>query len=194
MFNPNDGTQCDLSELKDVREDLSVPILKYYNVFHEDDVIGLNEPLPSEEEIKLEKPQEIINNYLKEHCEIALVNTVSIPRFDHGTKCIYIPPANTFKSIELYYSVVFHEMIHSTLLFMERKCTRGREELVAEIGAAYLCGRAGIEIDKVINDVTSYCANWASKLRAGGIKDLVWASSRAEKAVKFILNEREDGE
>ena len=68
-----------------------------------------------------------------------------------------IPSRNAFNSAEEYYSTLFHELTHSTGHTkrigrdgIEKLNTFGsesysKEELIAEMGAAMLCGVAGIE-------------------------------------------------
>ena len=61
-----------------------------------------------------------------------------------------------------------------------------KEELVAEIGAATLVNMIGLESDKSFKNSVSYIQSWIGKLKND--KNLiVSASSRAEKAVNYIL-------
>jgi len=67
------------------------------------------------------------------------------------------PKRELFNSVEEYYATLFHEQTHSTghESRLRRESvkdaapfgspTYAREELVAEMGAAFLCGRARIE-------------------------------------------------
>lgn len=63
-----------------------------------------------------------------------------------------------------------------------------KEELIAEIGSANLMDIIGIETKKSFRNSTSYIQNWLSVLR-NDVKFIVSASSKAEKAVKYILGE-----
>jgi antirestriction protein ArdC len=60
-----------------------------------------------------------------------------------------------------------------------------KEELCAEMGAAYLCGVAGIA-NETVNNSAAYIAGWLSKLR-NDKKVLVQAAAQAQKAADFIL-------
>lgn len=59
---------------------------------------------------------------------------------------------------------------------------------MAEIGSANLMNRAGIETKKSFKNSAAYIQNWLEVLKCDS-KFIVSASSRAEKAVKYILNE-----
>lgn len=173
-----------------------IPILKYFNVFHESDVEGLPPKLPNtfrnENTEPIEAAEQIIKTYLDNNQDIKMVTSDRIPCFVPSQKIIHMPDKSQFDSMEDYYSTAFHEMTHSTKFALNRPMShndddRAKEELVAEIGAAFLCGHAGIEAEQVIKNNQSYCANWLQQLR-NNIKWLVWASSRAEAAYKYIVN------
>jgi len=61
-----------------------------------------------------------------------------------------------------------------------------KEELVAELGAAYLCAEAGIS-NAVIANQAAYVASWLARLRADR-KLLIHAAAQAQHAVDYILN------
>ena len=183
-----------------------VPMLKWYNVFHEKDIEGLpDKPLDA---VDVEKNKasilgadSIIDNYLEANRDITFVESDTTPCFSPFTNTIHVPKKCQFDSLEEYYSTAFHEMTHSTAKKLGRNLESlsmcdpnyAREELVAEIGAAYLCGACGISEESVIKNGASYCSHWLGILK-NNVKDLVWASSRAESATKFILGEKEIGE
>ena len=60
-----------------------------------------------------------------------------------------------------------------------------KEELVAEMGSAFLCGHCGIE-PSVIENQAAYIQNWLKKLQSNQ-KWLVYAAAKAQKASDFIL-------
>jgi antirestriction protein ArdC len=64
-----------------------------------------------------------------------------------------------------------------------------QEELVAEIGAGFLCAEAGI-FQAVEEDTAAYVANWLTKLE-NDQKLIVYAASKAAKAVDYILGSAE---
>ncbi|MFA5002499.1 MAG: zincin-like metallopeptidase domain-containing protein, partial [Methanolinea sp.] len=62
------------------------------------------------------------------------------------------------------------------------------EELVAEIGSAYLAALTGIDSTAIIQNQSAYLQNWATAIKADA--DLVmYAAGRAEKAADFMLGE-----
>lgn len=198
LFKP--GENCD--EEYDDGFNPVIPFLKYYNVFHESDIEGLPPKIedsvtPEEREMKnscmIERADNIISNYFERNSDLSIMTAQITPSYHPVNHTIYIPEKCYFDKIEDYYSTVFHEMVHSTQRYVGRERIHGnlgnraREELVAEIGAAYLCGNAGIKDEDVIKNNSAYCASWLQALK-NNIKMLVWASSRAEKAANYILS------
>lgn len=115
---------------------------------------------------------------------------------------IHLPLFEQFKSANEYYSTAFHESVHSTM--KESRCNReeerknklvaygseeySKEELVAELGSASLMNITGIENKHSFQNSTAYIQSWIRVLQ-NDVKFIVSASSKAEKAVKYILNE-----
>lgn len=64
-----------------------------------------------------------------------------------------------------------------------------QEELVAEMGAAYLCGICGIE-NATIDNSAAYIQGWLKKLKSDK-KFIVSASGLAQKAVDYILEHQD---
>lgn len=185
----------------------NIPFLCYYNVFHESDIEGLQKkPVDGIDEEERERrngesvisADQIVDGYLDRNRGISIVTSNRTPCFSSSERKIFIPEKSRFDSIEDYYSTMFHEIIHSTMLKLDRQKEaqsdwranwRAKEELVAEIGSAYLCGRANITDDKVIKNTSAYCAEWLRSLR-NNVKMLIWASSKAEAASRYVLNEK----
>lgn len=61
-----------------------------------------------------------------------------------------------------------------------------KEELVAEIGRAYLCEVAKIATEKTINNSVAYLQSWIKALK-NDKRLIISASGQAEKSVNFIL-------
>jgi len=114
---------------------------------------------------------------------------------------VQMPERTCFNSGEEYYSTLFHELTHSTghparlnrssLTDFERFGDQNysREELVAEMGSAFLCGITGIE-NRTINNSAAYLANWLDALKNDSRLVLV-AAGQAQKAADLILNRQE---
>ena len=103
-----------------------------------------------------------------------------------------LPLKEAFNSPEEYYSTGFHELVHSTghKSRLNRKeivetnnfgsHDYSKEELVAELGAAFLCAECEIVV-RVIDNSTAYVSGWMEKLEKNP-KWIVMASLKAGKA------------
>lgn len=180
----------------------TIPLLKYINVFHISQVDGV-EPLKQKVTHDIEpidKAEKILNDYWnRENITIEHVKgdkAFYSPMFDK----IQLPLFEQFKQSEEYYSTAFHESVHSTM--KTSRCNRqedrkgkvvsfgseeySKEELVAEVGSAQLMNLVGIETTKSFRNSTAYIQSWLKVLRNDN-KFIVSASSKAEKAVNYIL-------
>jgi antirestriction protein ArdC len=118
-----------------------------------------------------------------------------IPKLDE----IHMPPREAFTGsassspTEAYYSTLLHELTHWTAL--PHRCDRdlsGRfgteayamEELVAELGAAFLCAELGIAVEPRA-DHAQYLAHWLNVLKADK-RAIFTAASKAGDAVSFL--------
>lgn len=181
-----------------------IPLLKYINVFHISQVDGV-EPLKQEElnqNDPIEEGEKILNDYWKRE-NIKIESSISNRAYySPAEDLIHLPVFEQFENANEYYSTAFHESVHSTMA--KNRCNReseldgkvaafgsedySKEELVAELGAACLMNVAGIENPKTFKNSAAYIQNWLQVLR-NDVKFIVSASSRAEKAVKYILGE-----
>lgn len=113
------------------------------------------------------------------------------------------PPLQDFKVPEEYYCTLFHEMIHSTghkSRLARPGITRdavafgddiySKEELVAEMGAAMLCGVAGID-NSTIENSASYIDSWLRALKKES-RLVLQAAAQAQKAADYILGEKSE--
>ncbi len=62
--------------------------------------------------------------------------------------------------------------------------TYSKEELVAELGASYLCAIAGIEPN--VENAAAYVRSWLKVLESNP-SWIVWAASKAQKACELIV-------
>ena len=146
-------------------------------------------------------------------CEQVVVEMPDAPAIRHGggaasyrpvSDTVQIPKPERFDEPGEYYSALFHELTHST--GHESRLKRpgivdeirfgsqpySREELIAEMGAAFLCGHCGID-NTVIENSASYIAGWLSRLKDDK-RLVVQAAAAAQKAADFILNRRTNTE
>ena len=173
-----------------------IPILRYYNVFNVAQCEGLKLPALA-----------TTDNALIIDAESIVASMPNRPELLDGYAAFYTPSRDTvtipaleaFVSSERYYSTLFHELTHSTghasrldrhakdgLSFNRLSHAYSKEELVAEFGAAFLCATTGIDVDATERQSAAYIASWAKVLQSDK-RLIVAASSRAQKAVKYII-------
>jgi antirestriction protein ArdC len=121
----------------------------------------------------------------------------SQPAYLPGSDTIECPPREWFETDEAYYASRFHEAAHSTghpsrlgregiMEFDHFGSQRyGREELVAELGAAFLAAVAGIGTATGGNSA-AYLAGWVKTLK-GDPGMVVHAAAAAQRAADRIL-------
>lgn len=115
--------------------------------------------------------------------------------YSPGGDFIGLPEFDRFNTPADYYSTRGHETVHAT--GHKTRCDRdfsGRfgtesyafEELVAELGAAFLCGHLGIS-NEPREDHAQYLANWLKVLK-NDKKAIFTAASKAQAAVDYLNN------
>jgi antirestriction protein ArdC len=176
-------------------------LLRYYSVFNICQTEGIAEKLGLGESAR---PVASI-----EQCEAIVAGMPNCPRFEQSDRAWYRPSTDSvgmparglFSAAEEYYSTLFHELTHSTghssrigREGIEQLNTFGsesysREELIAEMGAAMLCGISGIAPSTLENSA-AYLQSWISKLR-GDSRLLISAASAAQKAADYIRGNQE---
>lgn len=184
----------------------SIPILKCFSVFHIDQCEGIEakwtKPVESPA-VPDEAAEKVLRDYVSREgitleCEEASDKAFYRPSAD----LIHIPCISQYSSTAEYYSTAFHEAVHSTghqkrlNRFSSDKvaafgsCDYSKEELVAEIGAACLVHSQGLETPASFQNSAAYIDSWLSALK-NDKQMVIGAASRAEKAVKMILNEKD---
>jgi antirestriction protein ArdC len=115
-----------------------------------------------------------------------------------ATDTLHLPHPACFHSPEAYYATVFHELTHSVghpsrlnRPTLTDPCrfgdpTYAKEELVAEMGTAYLCGVCGIANATLANSA-AYLQSWMQVLRHDATL-LVHAAAQAQRAADYIQN------
>lgn len=171
-----------------------IPFLRYYSVF---EINTQAEGLLS----KRAKAEEHKNSPIEE-AERIISNMPNRPSIVNGKDALYrgstdtveIPTRSSFISSEAYYGTLFHELAHST--GHESRLNRpiknrfgtdpyAKEELVAEIGAAFLAAVARLENPFTIENSGAYIQSWIRRFRDdSGL--IVTAASQAQKAADYI--------
>ena len=174
-----------------------VPMLRYYNVFHIDQCEGIDI-----EESKPKKPctnedaEAIINAYINRSGVELIQQKGDEAYYSPSRDRVVLPLAEQFNSMAEFYSCAFHELAHSTghqsrLNRLRATAHFGnesysKEELVAEISAAALLNRTGMETKGTFRNSAAYIQSWLRALR-NDKRLIVTASGAAAKAVDYIL-------
>lgn len=183
------------------KEKKQVPVLRFYNVFNVEQCEGIPAPdvvpyVPSQFEA-IEAAEAIVKGY-KDGPTIEYGGQQAFYR--PATDTVKLPEPTRFSSGEEYYSTLFHEMSHSTGhgSRLDRKMVGntepfgspdyGKEELVAEMGAAFLCGHAGIH-PPVIENQAAYISGWLGQLKQDK-KLVIHAAAAGQRAADWIRGQR----
>lgn len=172
-----------------------IPFLKGYTVFNVEQIDGLPEQYYAKPEPRLTPVERIA------HADAFFAATQADVRH-RGPQAFYaqtadyiqLPPAEAFVDIEAYYSTLAHEVVHWTKHpnRLNRDFGRkqfgddgyAREELVAELGAAFLA--ADLEITpEVREDHASYLEHWLSILKADK-RAIFQAAAHAQRAADYL--------
>jgi antirestriction protein ArdC len=186
-------------EDEDTGRKKNVPMLRYYTVFNIEQCDDISLPQVDGEEKPEFTPIEQCERVVKD-----MQNPPAI-RENGGDQAVYfpsrdeieIPKREQFNKPERFYSVLFHELSHSTghqkrlnRTFGTSKShkdkTYSKEELVAEMGASFLCGHCGIDTETV-EDSASYIKSWLTAFQDDP-KMVVSCAGKAQKAADYVLN------
>lgn len=175
-----------------------IPVLKYFNVFHIDQLDGIEAKTIDPEAIDPATDtaaDAIIAGYIQ-RSGVELEHRKGDEAFySPSVDRVVLPLREQFPSMAEYYSTAFHELTHSTghssrLDRISRRAFFGnedysREELVAEIGAAALLNHCGIETADSFKNSAAYIQSWLRALR-NDKKLIVSAAGAAAKAFELI--------
>ena len=176
-------------------EEQRIPLLRIYHVFNTAQCDGLKS-LPATEAlpVSVTAPATIV------------ANMPHPPVIEHGmTQAFYSPSADEvalpdrerFENDAGYFATVFHELVHSTghksrlhrATLVENtgfgSDPYSREELITELGCAFLCGHAEI-LERTIDNSAAYLAGWLKALQRDPAL-IVQAAAQAQQAVDYIL-------
>jgi antirestriction protein ArdC len=185
------------TEKDDNGEDIEkkIPFMKGYSVFNVEQVDGL----PAHYYAKPVNPLPLADRL--DYAEKFLANTGAVIRHG-GNRAFYspvqdavqMPPFEAFKDRESYYAAILHELTHWTShksrldrsFNAKRFGDNGyaREELVAELGAAFLSADLGIT-PEVREDHAAYLAHWLKALKEDS-RAIFSAAAHAQRAADFL--------
>jgi len=198
--------QLDIKDKDNPDKTVQIPFLRYYNVFNVDQCENID-PAKLPDDATDDTPD--LKFEPIDACENIVKHFIHRPEITHAEQRAYYSPRRDYVNMprpeffvneQEYYSVLFHELTHST--GHENRLGRfdkdakwaafgspdySKEELVAEMGAAFLCGFCDI-VNKTIENSAAYIQNWLKALR-NDRKLVVQAAAQAQKSTDYIMGE-----
>jgi antirestriction protein ArdC len=175
-------------------EPKKAPLLRLYHVFNTAQCEGLKDA-PGEIQMLVTKPAEIVAGMPQPPVvKHGMAQAFYSPHED----CVGMPERERFDGEAGYFATLFHELVHAT--GHEKRLKRAsiaerngfgsdpycKEELIAELGSAFLCGYAGI-VDRTIDNSAAYLEGWLKRFQNDRTL-IVSAAAQAQKAADFILS------
>jgi antirestriction protein ArdC len=188
-------------EIKSYNPDsvFSFPVLRAYPVFNLAQLKGAElekYELKTSKQTTFDstKPDAFIAAYQQKPKITIGANASYNPSYDRIT----MPKKTSFRDLKMYYSVLFHELVHSTgsakrlnrpgVSKANTDYVYDREELIAELGANFLSAENDIERTKaMIENSASYIKGWSDAFE-NDPKIIWYACSKAQQATAYILN------
>lgn len=172
-----------------------IPFLKAYSVFNVAQIDGLPADFIAPPPERLPQAERVAQaEAFFAATRASLIHGGDQAYYRTDLDCIHLPPFGAFHSAQDYYATQAHELVHWT-----RHPTRldrdlggkqmgdagyAREELVAELGAAFLCADLGLELTPRA-DHAEYLGHWLEVL--GGDKRAIFsAAAHAQRAVDYL--------
>ena len=185
------------TETNDKGEDTEreIPFLKGYTVFNVEQIEGLPERFYAKPENPLPLSERLES---ADHFLTATGATIqhggNRAFYAPGRDLVQMPPFEAFRDKESYYATALHELTHWTSaknrldrsFDAKRFGDHGyaREELVAELGAAFLCADLGIT-PEIRDDHAAYLGHWLNVLKEDK-RAIFSAAAHAQRAADFL--------
>ena len=183
---------------KETKEEKKIPFLRLYHVFNVSQCTGLKNIPPADDSAFIQTlPAELVANM---PLRPVIKHGMAMASYSPASDVVNMPDHARFASEDHYHATLFHELVHST--GHEKRLKRAsilerngygsdpyaKEELIAELGSAFLCGYAGI-VDRTINNSAAYLEGWLKSLNSDKTL-IVHAAAQAQKASDFILGHK----
>ena len=172
--------------------------VKHYYVFNIEQCSGIELPalpeIPAVDWNPCEQADQIVSRL---QLSGGLTHAGDSAYYRPSTDAIVMPPQAAFDTRENYYATLLHESVHASGHEKRlKRITPARfgsenyafEELVAELGAAMLCAKCGINGDL---RHAGYIENWLQALR-NDKKFILSAAAKAQNALDYLTNEQVD--
>lgn len=164
--------------------------LRAYHVFNADQVDGFSLPdMPALPEAqRIQQAEDFFHR-----TGARIIETGTRAYYDSNADEIHMPPFSLFKNADYFYSTLAHETIH--FCGHVSRCNRqlgnrfgselyAAEELVAELGSAFLSAELQLETEPRA-DNAPYCKNWLKVLK-NDRRAIFAAAGKAQEAVDWI--------
>ena len=176
------------------KDNETIPFMKGYSVFNLEQIDNLPDSYKATPTVRTEHERHAtLENF------VALTNAEikeegSRACYIPGLDAIRMPKLSTFEDRDSYYSTLAHELTHWTgakhrlardLSVKFKSESYAVEELVAELGAAFLMADFGVSATPRL-DHASYIQSWLKVLKADK-KAIFTAASQASKASSYLL-------
>jgi antirestriction protein ArdC len=172
--------------------------IKYYNVFNVEACTDAEQKHDHKqtrhEWNSIEEAEKIAAEYIERE-GLKIIRESNQPCYKPGLHEIETGRKEQFRRPAGYYSTLFHELVHSTMKTLKRTSGMGnakgskgyaREELVAEIGAAYIMSYLGIEDELTTMNSNEYVRGGATRLGSDP-NAILWAAPKAIEAAELII-------
>ena len=171
---------------------------KVFPVFNADQIDGYvsdNIVENQKTELTIDEASEI-QSFI-DNCNAEITHGGDVACYIPSSDKINMPEMKSFFSDVDYFSTLLHELTHWTreegrTNRQDKDLEYAQEELVAEIGSAFLCQLLGVE-KTVRPDHAQYLNAWKERI-ADSEKAMISAFSDAQKAVDFLTNLQEKKE
>jgi antirestriction protein ArdC len=173
-----------------------IPFLKGYTVFNAEQCEGLPAQYMAKPEMPtltpMQRLEEVDRFFAATGADIRHGGTRAY--YAEGSDFVQMPPFETFRDAESYAATLAHELTHWTK--HDRRLARdmgrvkwgdegyAREELVAELGSAFLCADLGIT-PETREDHAAYIAPWLKVLKDDK-RFIFSAASHAQRAADYL--------
>lgn len=173
--------------------DRAIAFLKSYWVFNVDQCDGLDHQLEAlPREVNPDRRDELADEFMRS-TGASIRHGESRAYYASTGDYINLPIFESFKGREEYYSTAFHELTHWTgevsrlnRTFSKRfgDASYSAEELVAELGGAFLCAEFGFD-NSTLDNSAAYIDHWCRFLTEHE-NAFVEAAGKASKAVDYL--------
>jgi antirestriction protein ArdC len=174
----------------------SIPFMKGYTVFNVEQIDGLPDrftTLPAQSPVNSNERDAALDAFFH-NTGVTIREGGDLAAYSEALDLIRMPPMQAFKDRENFYATLGHEAVHSTKhpTRLNRDCGGikfgdegyAKEELVAELGAAFLCADLDIT-PETREDHAAYIGSWLTALK-NDKRFIFSAAAHAQRAVDYL--------